>query len=138
MSRKPKGPTPEELIQKLQEYVDEYKDNNEKHLESIKSENEKSFQAIQENIESANIALSTLKQETDQKNTEHGERLEQIDEKQSNNEKINIEQTEKISVLEQTLENIKASNEANNDNVQAQIDMINGNMEYGGNEEGVR
>ena len=129
MSRKPKGPTPEELIQNLQDYVDEYKDNNEKNLESIKSENEKSHQAVQENIANTDISLSTLKQEIDQKTIEQGERFEKIEGKQSNTEIIITEQSEKISALEQTLENMNSANEVNNENVQSQIDKLNENLE---------
>jgi hypothetical protein len=94
--------------------VDEYKNNNEKNLESIKSEKEKSHQAVQENIANADICLSTLKQEIDQKTIEQRERFEKIEEKQSNTEIIITEQSEKISALEQTLENMKTANEVNN------------------------
>jgi phage shock protein A len=125
MSRKPKGPTPEELIQKLQVYVDECKENNEKNIESIKSENEASLQVIQENIENAKNALSSLSEESNGKNIEHEKKLENIEENLLNNDLINTERSEKILNLEKSLDETKISNENINKNVQSQIDKTN-------------
>ena len=95
MSRKPKGPTPEELIQKLQEYVDEFKENNQKNIESIKSENEASLQVIQENIENTKDALSSLTEQSNERNIEHENKFDNIEEKLSNHDLINTEKIRK-------------------------------------------
>ena len=124
MSRKQKGPTPEELIQKLQEYVDEYKENNEKHFETIKSENEETIQGIQENLENIKNGLSALKEDWEVKSVEQVERLEKVEEKQSNNELKHTEQLEKLVAMENILEEIKQSNKIKNDNFQSQLDNV--------------
>ena len=125
MSRKPKGPTAEELIQKLQEYVDEFKESNQKNIESIKSENEASIQVIQENIENTKNALESLKDQSSEKNNANEDTFANIDEKLSNSNLVNTEQAEKIASLENALEEVKTFQENNKENVQSQITEIN-------------
>ena len=67
MARRQKGPTPEELIQKLQECLDEYKNANDKRIDALKEEQEENSKVTNSQLENINDSLTKSKQENDDK-----------------------------------------------------------------------
>ena len=106
MSRRQKGPTTEELLQKLQAEFDEYKKSNDENIENIKSEHQENIERFSttsaENFENLNANIVSM-------NNEFKNQTESFEEKHISHEKTFNEIKESIKTLEENIQkDIKA------------------------------
>ena len=102
MSRRQKGPTTEELLQKLTTEFYEYKTNNDEMIEKIKSENQENIERFNENslenFGNVNLKFASIE-------TELQKKIEFFEEKNVCHEKTFNEMQESITCLDEKIQN---------------------------------
>ena len=107
MSRRQKGPTPEELIEKLQANVDEYKLKNDETIENFKTENKSSFNQVNDFIDYCKSDLENIKSTVEIIKDQNRQQVELFEEKHSKDEEAINETNESVTDLQKQLEEVK-------------------------------
>ena len=121
MSRRQKGPTTEELLQKLQAEFDEYKKANDENIENIKAEHQENIERFNttsaENIENLNLNITSI-------SNEFKKQTESFEEKHISNDKTFNEIKESITTLEDKIQKDINSLDEKLENAQGNLKKI--------------
>ena len=127
MARRPKGPTPEELIEKLQTEFEAFKEESKEKTDEIERKGEEKLENLREEYEKK---LSTLKEEHDEAEKKHERLLEEVRECQ---EKLWSELKEEIvTQLTSVKEDVAVQGAENEAQRQAEADRVDGKLKDAG------
>ena len=127
MARRPKGPTPEELIEKLQKEFEAFKEETKEKSEEIERKGEEQLQNLREEYEKK---LADLKEEHEEAEKKHERMLEEVKECQ---EKLWSELKEEIVTrLTSVKEDVAAQGAENEGQRQAEAERVDGKLKDAG------
>ena len=124
MSRRQKGPTPEELISKLQESFDGYKLKNEESLESYKAENKVDFEQFKDVLSTCQNDMENFKSSFESFKDQNKQQTDCFDEKYLKIENSLDQTKESVTSLQKQLEEVEQKFVTVNDALEAAVEKF--------------